>query len=33
MLGLVEQCMADYDENGWTHPAYRGGGDVSAVGK
>jgi 4-hydroxyphenylacetate 3-monooxygenase len=33
MLGLVEQCMADYDEDGWKHPAYRDGGDVSAVGK
>ena len=31
MLGLVERCMADYDENGWTHPAYRDGTDVSAL--
>ncbi len=33
MVGLAEQCMADYDENGWKHPAYRDGADVSVVGK
>ena len=22
MIGLAEQCMADYDENGWTAPAW-----------
>jgi hypothetical protein len=33
MLGLVEQCMADYDADGWKHPAYRDGTDVSAIGK
>jgi 4-hydroxyphenylacetate 3-monooxygenase len=33
MVGLAEQCMADYDENGWRHPAYRDGTDVSVVGK
>jgi 4-hydroxyphenylacetate 3-monooxygenase len=33
MLGLVEQCMADYDEDGWKHPAYRDGKDVSAIGE
>jgi len=25
--------MADYDENGWRHPAYRDGSDISLVGK
>jgi 4-hydroxyphenylacetate 3-monooxygenase len=33
MLGLVEACMADYDEDGWKHPAYRDGKDVSALPK
>ncbi len=33
MIGLAEQCMADYDENGWKHPAYRDGADVSVLGK
>ena len=33
MEALVEQCMADYDEDGWRHPAYRDAGDVSIVGK
>ncbi len=33
MEALVERCMADYDEDGWLHPAYRDGADVSAVGK
>jgi len=23
--------MADYDENGWRHPAYRDGSDISLV--
>jgi len=31
MLGLAEACMADYDEDGWKHPAYRDGKDVSAL--
>jgi hypothetical protein len=30
---LAEQCMADYDEDGWKHPAYRDGSDISLVGK
>jgi len=33
MEALADQCMADYDENGWRHPAYRDGGDISLVGK
>jgi 4-hydroxyphenylacetate 3-monooxygenase len=31
MEALVEQCMADYDENGWKDAAYSGGEDVSVV--
>ena len=33
MEALAERCMADYDEDGWRHPAYRDPGDVSVVGK
>ncbi len=33
MEALVERCMADYDENGWKHPAYRDGSDISVVAK
>ena len=33
MEALVERCMADYDENGWRHPAYHDGSDISLVGK
>ena len=33
MQALAEQCMADYDEDGWRHPAYRDGTDISVVGK
>ena len=33
MVGLAEQCMADYDENDWHHPAYRDGADVSVLGR
>jgi hypothetical protein len=25
--------MADYDEDGWRHPAYSGNADVSRIGK
>jgi 4-hydroxyphenylacetate 3-monooxygenase len=32
MEGLAEQCMADYDENGWKHPAYRES-DINLVEK
>jgi 4-hydroxyphenylacetate 3-monooxygenase len=28
MEALVEQCMADYDEDGWKDPAYHNGDDV-----
>jgi 4-hydroxyphenylacetate 3-monooxygenase len=33
MEALAEQCMADYDEDGWKHPAYKDGSDISLVGK
>ncbi len=33
MDALVEQCMADYDENGWRHPAYADPSDISVLGK
>src|SRR5580658_227767 len=33
MVGLAEQCMADYDEDGWKHPAYQDGADISVFGK
>ncbi len=33
MEALAEQCMADYDEDGWKHPAYRDGSDISLVDK
>jgi 4-hydroxyphenylacetate 3-monooxygenase len=33
MEALVDKCMADYDENGWKHPAYKDGTDVSALGR
>ncbi len=32
MEALAERAMADYDENGWRHPAYQDGGDVTLVG-
>src|SRR5271157_2173846 len=33
MTALAEQCMADYDESGWRHPAYQNPDDISVVGK
>ncbi|HEX3937438.1 MAG TPA: 4-hydroxyphenylacetate 3-hydroxylase N-terminal domain-containing protein [Xanthobacteraceae bacterium] len=33
MEGLVEKCMADYDENGWINPAYCDSSDISIVNK
>ncbi|MGO9400228.1 MAG: 4-hydroxyphenylacetate 3-hydroxylase N-terminal domain-containing protein [Xanthobacteraceae bacterium] len=33
MEELAEQCMADYDENGWKHPAYTDPSDISVLGK
>ena len=33
MEALAERCMADYDEDGWMHPAYRDGSDISVLGK
>jgi 4-hydroxyphenylacetate 3-monooxygenase len=29
MEALADQCMADYDENGWLDPAYASGADIS----
>jgi 4-hydroxyphenylacetate 3-monooxygenase len=29
MIALAEQCMADYDENGWTDPAWINPDDVA----
>jgi 4-hydroxyphenylacetate 3-monooxygenase len=31
MEALVERCMADYDEDGWRHPGYHDGSDISIV--
>ena len=31
MEALADQCMADYDENGWTDPGYHNGGDISVL--
>ncbi|MGA2943339.1 MAG: 4-hydroxyphenylacetate 3-hydroxylase N-terminal domain-containing protein [Xanthobacteraceae bacterium] len=33
MEALAEACMADYDEDGWKHPAYKSNADVSVVEK
>ena len=33
MVALAERCMADYDEDGWRHAAYRDGKDVSILAK
>ena len=33
MIALAEQCMADYDENGWKHPGYHDSSDISLIGK
>jgi 4-hydroxyphenylacetate 3-monooxygenase len=33
MEALADKCMADYDENGWIHPAYNDGRDISLVNK
>jgi 4-hydroxyphenylacetate 3-monooxygenase len=33
MEALAEQCMADYDENGWCHPAFTNPTDISVLGK
>src|SRR6516165_76246 len=33
MEALAEACMADYDEDGWKHPAYKGNADISVVEK
>ena len=32
MLGLVEACMGDYDENGWRVPHLHDGGDINILG-
>ena len=31
MQGLVEQCMADYDEQGWTVPHLTNPDDINAL--
>ena len=33
MEALADSCMADYDENGWTDPAYSSGEDISILDK
>jgi 4-hydroxyphenylacetate 3-monooxygenase len=33
MEALAERCMADYDEDGWRHPAYHDSADISVLGK
>jgi 4-hydroxyphenylacetate 3-monooxygenase len=33
MEELAEQCMSDYDEDGWKHPAYTNPSDISVLGK
>jgi len=33
MQGLAASCLADYDENGWTDPAYHGNEDISILGR
>src|SRR5262245_52557161 len=33
MVALADRCMADYNADGWLDPAYRGGEDISIVGK
>ena len=33
MEELAERCMADYDEDGWKHPAYTNPSDISVLGK
>jgi 4-hydroxyphenylacetate 3-monooxygenase len=33
MEALVDRCMADYDEDGWTDPAYRSPGDFSVLNR
>jgi len=32
MVGLAEQCMAEYDEDGWTGDDYFNPNDISAIG-
>jgi hypothetical protein len=33
MEALAERCITDYGWNGWHHPAYKDGSDISLVGK
>ena len=33
MEEIAERCMADYDEDGWKHPAYTGPADISVLEK
>ena len=32
MVGLAEQCMAEYDEDGWRDDDYFNPDDISAIG-
>ena len=32
MAGLAEQCMAEYDEDGWRDDDYFNPDDISAIG-
>jgi 4-hydroxyphenylacetate 3-monooxygenase len=32
MTALAEQCMSEYDENGWTDPAWLNPDDVAYPG-
>jgi hypothetical protein len=32
MMALADQCMSEYDENGWTDPAWLDPGDVAYAG-
>jgi 4-hydroxyphenylacetate 3-monooxygenase len=33
MEELAEQCLADYDEDGWRLPGYNDGADLSLISK
>jgi hypothetical protein len=33
MMELADQCMADYDEDGWRCADYRDGTDISVLGR
>ena len=33
MIALADQCLADYDENGWRNSAWLNPGNVAASGR